>query len=601
MVTQTYNQPGISKTLDIGSGSDPYAALDRFGRNVDHRWNNGSADLVSFEYGYDRGRCRIDFDLAAAGNRLSERNLINTGSNPSVDSLFGFDELNRMTDFDSGLLNTAGDAISSPELAQNFTLDETGNFTDFVQTGTDSVTQSRSHNAVNEITNIAETAGAAWVTPTHDDAGNMTAIPQPADLTDGYDATWDGWNRLVSLSDNGNLVANYQYDGLNRRIVVTDYRQSNRSSSGQIPSSSSNGSPSIETRHVYYSLQSQAIEERVGLSTDAERQFVWNVGYVDDLILRDRDSNASGAMNERLYALSDLRYSVVALANATGTILERYKYDGLGNCTVLTPTFASRSSSVYDWQFRYTGRREDLNTGLLYFRARYYHAQLGRFISRDPLGFVDGMSQYRAYFVPGGMDPMGLKEESGPGSAGGGAESSSLCPEGWEFVSGPSKDPIDETMWLGPSPVSTGSAGELYNFYFRQTGFEAAGIQLRTNSCGEATSGSLSIAFEKSSSFDIGADITLYEVFSVGASGGTSSTSSVGASINVELPDTTDTEYLAVGVVEYLVNRTEQWYVKPERLRKVTYGKKGYFPRINYTLCKRECCEAEQSDETADK
>ena len=59
--------------------------------------------------------------------------------------------------------------------------------------------------------------------------------------------------------------------------------------------------------------------------------------------------------------------------------------------------------------FCYTGRREDLETGLYYFRARYYSAQLGRFISRDPLGFVDGMNRYRAYFVPGGVDPIGLK------------------------------------------------------------------------------------------------------------------------------------------------------------------------------------------------
>ena len=33
-------------------------------------------------------------------------------------------------------------------------------------------------------------------------------------------------------------------------------------------------------------------------------------------------------------------------------------------------------------------------------RARFYHAELGRFISRDPIGYVDGMSLYRAYFVP---------------------------------------------------------------------------------------------------------------------------------------------------------------------------------------------------------
>ncbi len=41
------------------------------------------------------------------------------------------------------------------------------------------------------------------------------------------------------------------------------------------------------------------------------------------------------------------------------------------------------------------------------YRARYYHAELGRFVSRDPVGYVDGMNLYRAYFVPRGIDPNG--------------------------------------------------------------------------------------------------------------------------------------------------------------------------------------------------
>ena len=63
--------------------------------------------------------------------------------------------------------------------------------------------------------------------------------------------------------------------------------------------------------------------------------------------------------------------------------------------------------STIDNEYTYTGRRLD-PSGLMYFRARYYSPQLGQFISRDPLGYVDGVSQYRGYFVPNGMDPFGL-------------------------------------------------------------------------------------------------------------------------------------------------------------------------------------------------
>jgi hypothetical protein len=63
----------------------------------------------------------------------------------------------------------------------------------------------------------------------------------------------------------------------------------------------------------------------------------------------------------------------------------------------------------------------------MYFRARYYSEELGRFVSRDPLGtaldvnlmnalnrlksgaaYEDGMSLYMAYFAVNGMDPLGL-------------------------------------------------------------------------------------------------------------------------------------------------------------------------------------------------
>ncbi len=436
------------------------AVLDRFGRLIDLSWVKdtklGPVDLVRFQYAYDR-----------SSNRLYERNLISTGSNPDVDSLFGFDELNRLTQFEMGQLNGGGTSISSPQLTQDWVLDETGNYVESNQDIVEVLEQTRTHNQVNEITGISETVGASWAIPAHDDAGNMTVIPQPNSLTSSYDAVWDGWNRLVSLSDDNDLIAEYEYDGLNRRIVIREHEA--EASSGSSPSHASEASEASEepvsseepvpsemsdvpifselggfdeafsieseiaisevpseeasvvvseaessgghhparTRHLYYSNRSQVLEDRIDSSTDAHQQYVWNTGYIDDLILRDRDTDGNGTLDERLYALTDLRYSVMALANPSGTIVERFRYDAHGHASVMDSSFARRPESLYDWEYRYTGREQDLNTGFYYFRARYYHAELGRFISRDPIGYVDGMSLYRGYLVVNDLDPFG--------------------------------------------------------------------------------------------------------------------------------------------------------------------------------------------------
>jgi len=44
--------------------------------------------------------------------------------------------------------------------------------------------------------------------------------------------------------------------------------------------------------------------------------------------------------------------------------------------------------------FRYTSREWDAETGLYYYRARYYDPQIGRFISEDPMAFGAGTNFY---------------------------------------------------------------------------------------------------------------------------------------------------------------------------------------------------------------
>lgn len=384
VIKLSYVEPttSVDYTLGAGSGSTPYDGLDRFGRVATLKWEQGATVHVDRDYTYDR-----------VGNRFTQ--IENTTNGQNFSEILVYDDLHRPMEYDRGQYNSGSSSISSQTLTQDWTLDQTGNWSNFQQGVSGVLNQSRTLNTVNELTNMTETFGTAWPTPSHDVNGNLTSMPQPDDLSSSFDATWDAWNRLVEIKDGSNTVAVYEYDGLGRRIIKKTY----------------NAGTLDESRHCYYSSNAQILEERIDSDTDPHKQFLWGLRFIDDLVLRDTDTTGNGTLDQRSYALHDPRFCVVALTDETGATQERYAYDAYGRSEVLTPAFASRTQSNFDWEFRYTGRRLDLETSIYYFRARYYHAELGRFISRDPLGYVDGMSLYRGYFVPNGVDPSGYAKD----------------------------------------------------------------------------------------------------------------------------------------------------------------------------------------------
>ncbi|TXH05496.1 MAG: RHS repeat-associated core domain-containing protein [Nevskiaceae bacterium] len=91
----------------------------------------------------------------------------------------------------------------------------------------------------------------------------------------------------------------------------------------------------------------------------------------------------------------------------TGALLHRYYYapDWHGSTVLLSDETANVTSFHYGAYgesqdpatgnpFRYTGRRLDAETGLYYYRARYYSTSLGRFLQTDPIGSKDDLNLY---------------------------------------------------------------------------------------------------------------------------------------------------------------------------------------------------------------
>jgi RHS repeat-associated protein len=98
--------------------------------------------------------------------------------------------------------------------------------------------------------------------------------------------------------------------------------------------------------------------------------------------------------------------SITALSNATGSIVQRYEYDSFGNQTITT-------NGNIKQPFTFTGREYDTETGMYFYRARYYDPKAGRFITKDPIGFFSGdtnLYQYIASNPVNGIDPFGLQQ-----------------------------------------------------------------------------------------------------------------------------------------------------------------------------------------------
>ncbi|SRR6266478_835177 len=94
--------------------------------------------------------------------------------------------------------------------------------------------------------------------------------------------------------------------------------------------------------------------------------------------------------------------SVTSLTSSSGTVAQTYSFDSFGK--------QAGSSGSLTNPFQYTARESDTETGLYYYRARYFDSSIGRFLSADPSGFSQGANVYvyTGNSPAGSIDPYGL-------------------------------------------------------------------------------------------------------------------------------------------------------------------------------------------------
>jgi len=106
--------------------------------------------------------------------------------------------------------------------------------------------------------------------------------------------------------------------------------------------------------------------------------------------------------------LTDALGSLVATTDSAGGVQSEVTYEPFGGTELSSPAPA----------YRFTGREHDEPMYLYYYRARYYHTDLQRFISEDPISFGGGDPNLYAYVANNPMgrrDPLGLQAVPIPG------------------------------------------------------------------------------------------------------------------------------------------------------------------------------------------
>lgn len=196
--------------------------------------------------------------------------------------------------------------------------------------------------------------------------------------------TWNGLGQLASVTRNG-VVTTFGYDGLGRRVRKT-----------------------VNGVTKYFLHDGDNLVLQLDANGNRELEFSYYPGVDQPHAVR---RSSDGAM---FYYTTELPGHVTGLVNSANQVVNSYSYTPFGT--------AIDSVEQVAQPFRFTGREYDRETGLYYYRARYYDPGVGRFISEDPIGLAGGINVY-AY---AGNDPLNATDPFGLSPMG--------CPEGYVWA-----------------------------------------------------------------------------------------------------------------------------------------------------------------------
>lgn len=425
--TYTYDQLDRVATIsNAGSAGIPTVVLTHEYDAASQRTGvaatvGGTADFTN-TYEYDAaGRVTGIAQAGVSGGHTAASKLVNyaynalgqvtsierytdlAGTNAAPETVFGYDEANRLTSLMHGQGSTTIAAytwgyddngritsVTSPDGSATYTYDNNGqlnvvdNSVQYDEYYFYDENGNRTNGYVTGDDNRLTDDGT--YTYTYDAEGNRT---RRTDIASGdyTDYTWDHRNRLIAIQSrlaDDTLVKNlaYEYDVYDRRIAKKiDWDL--------------NGTFETQERFVY---DGDDIALVFGGYNDLQKRYLHGPG-VDEVLVEEDASTGT-----RLWMLADNLGSVKDVVSDAGTVLNHIFYNAFG-----AP--AQQSDWNYSPRYAFAGREFDVETFQYYNRARYYDMYAGRFLSQDPIGFGggdDNLYRYAGNAPSMFTDPNGL-------------------------------------------------------------------------------------------------------------------------------------------------------------------------------------------------
>ena len=362
-------------------------------------------------------------------------------------------------------------------------MDGDGNYSDI---GTGEYNDERTYNDVNELTaRDIDDDGSDDQSITYDAAGNLT------DDGDAYAYVYDAFGRLRSITESGGspVYAEFRYNGLGYKI--SELLDTNDSGEADENDKWFHTAYDEDWRELCTYRENDTSPKTEYINHNAGLDGFGGSSYLDGLIQRRRDTSedwatepGDGTYEEKLYYCQSWRHDVAAIVDFRGFVHEWVKYsaygipfglpggdDDVSGSTDIDDINRIQNRITGGWEYSVladidldgdvdsddknavTAKRLDGRSigygalssetisncrgwgGLPTIRAELYlarnrvmHTELGRWLSRDPAGYLEGASLYGVVVSNPvrWVDPYGLQEsgaspaqESAKASAGG--------------------------------------------------------------------------------------------------------------------------------------------------------------------------------------